>query len=179
MPRTSSSTPGNGSRKKTGAINSIAEFARELNLSSWTVSRAINGHPEVNEQTRQRILRAMDELGFRPNPLAAGLGGRRTNMVGVCFWGLGNPIVDRKVFHLQEFLRSRHLRSFLELRSRDVAQEVRAIEDFQRIHVDGIVVLHSDLDVATSSRLLKHTACVHVDPHEMQNAPCMLVDRLK
>src|SRR5687768_17864593 len=82
------------------AIHSIADFARHLNLSAWTVSRAINGHPEVNQRTRQRIVAAMHELGFRPNPLARGLGGRRTGMIGVCFMGLGNPIVDRKVYHL-------------------------------------------------------------------------------
>lgn len=172
-------TPPRANGSKSGRINSIAEFARHVGLSGWTVSRAINGHPEVNEKTRQRILRAMDELDFRPNPLAAGLGGRRTNMIGVCFMALGSPIVARKVFYLQEILRRHHLRSFLEVRPRDKAHEIRAIEDFQRIRVDGMVLLHSDLDAATASKLLRETACVHVDPHVMQHAPCVSVDRHK
>lgn len=167
------------SSKSNGPINSITDFARRLDLSAWTVSRAINGHPEVNEKTRQRILRAMDELGFRPNPLAAGLGGRRTNLVGVCFIGLGNPVIDQKLFYLQEFLRERHLRSLLEVRPRNPALETRAIEDFQRIRVDGIVLLHSDLDAASSSRIVRDGACVHVDPHARQKAPCVSVDRYK
>lgn len=156
---------------------SIPDFAKYLGLSSWTVSRAINGHPEVSEKTRRRIMAAMEEVGFRPNPLARGLGGRRTSMVGVCFMGLGNPILDRKVYYLQEFLRRHQLRSMLEMRLRDEQQEIRAIEDFRRIHVDGIVLIHSELDAATSRRVLGGTACVHVDPHAPQTTACVSVDR--
>jgi Transcriptional regulators len=156
---------------------SIPDFAKYLGLSSWTVSRAINGHPEVSEKTRRRIMAAMEEVGFRPNPLARGLGGRRTSMIGVCFMGLGNPIMDRKVYHLQEFLRRHQLRSLLEMRMRDAQQEVRAIEDFRRIHVDGIVLIHSELDAASSRKALGSTPCVHVDPHEPQPTMCVSVDR--
>src|SRR5688500_4810129 len=100
-----------------------------ISSSAWTVSRAINGHPEVNERTRQRVLAAMDELGFRPNPLARGLGGRRKGMIGVCFMGLGNPIVDKKVYALQEFFRRQHLQTVLEVRMRDRDQELHAIDN--------------------------------------------------
>ena len=158
-------------------ILSIADFARHLNLSAWTVSRAINGHPEVNEQTRQRIVAAMDELGFRPNPLARGLGGRRTGMIGVCFMGLGNPIVDKKVYHLQEFFRRHHLQTVLEVRMRDRQQELRAIENFRRIHVDGVVLLYSELDADTCVDVLKGTPCIQVDAHAPQKVPTVALDR--
>ncbi len=165
-------------RKDSGrSIQSIPDFARHLGLSTWTVSRAINGHPEVNEKTRRRIVAAMEEVGFRPNPLARGLGGRRTSMVGVCFMGLGNPILDRKVFHLQEFLRKNQLRSLLEMRPRDVQQEIHAIDDFKRIRVDGVVLLYSDLDAETSVQLFEGLACVHVDPHTVQKIPSVALDR--
>lgn len=159
------------------SIQSIPDFAKYLGLSTWTVSRAINGHPEVTEKTRRRILAAMEEVGFRPNPLARGLGGRRTSMVGVCFMGLGNPILDRKVFHLQEFLRRNQLRSLLEMRPREVQQEIHAIEDFKRIHVDGVVLLYSDLDARTSEQMFEGVACVHVDPHFPQTIASVALDR--
>jgi DNA-binding LacI/PurR family transcriptional regulator len=160
-------------------ILSIADFARHLNLSAWTVSRAINGHPEVNEQTRQRIIAAMDELGFRPNPLARGLGGRRTGMIGVCFMGLGNPIVDKKVYHLQEFFRRHRLQTVLEVRMRDRQQELRAIQNFRRIHVDGVVLLYSELDASTCVKALEGTPCVQVDAHHPQKVPSVSLDRHK
>jgi DNA-binding LacI/PurR family transcriptional regulator len=159
------------------ALHSIAEFARHLDLSAWTVSRAINGHPEVNEKTRQRVFAAMNELGFRPNPLARGLGGRRTGMIGVCFMGLGNPIVDQKVFALQEFFRRRQLQTVLEVRMRDQAQELNAIENFRRIHVEGIVLLYSELDAAAAANAVQDTPCVQVDPHQPQKLPTVSLDR--
>jgi DNA-binding LacI/PurR family transcriptional regulator len=159
------------------AIHSLADFARHLDLSAWTVSRAINGHPEVNEQTRRRIFAAMEELGFRPNPLARGLGGRRTGMIGVCFMGLGNPIVDKKVYHLQEFFRRHHLQTVLEVRMRDLKQELRAIENFRRIRVDGIVLLYSELDPKACVEVLKGTPCVQVDAHIPQKVPSVALDR--
>jgi DNA-binding LacI/PurR family transcriptional regulator len=177
MARSESSSKKATRRPASGPIMSIPDFAKYLGLSSWTVSRAINGHPEVSEKTRRRIMAAMEEVGFRPNPLARGLGGRRTSMIGVCFMGLGNPILDRKVYHLQEFLRQHQLRSLLEMRMRDVQQEIRAIEDFRRIHVDGIVLIHSELDAAASRRVLEGAACVHVDPHLPQSTASVSVDR--
>lgn len=156
---------------------SIADFARQLGLSAWTVSRAINGHPEVNEETRRRILAAMDEMGFRPNPLARGLGGRRTGMIGVCFLGLGNPIVDKKVYHLQEFFRRHHLQTVIEFRMRVRQQELRAIENFRRIHVDGVVLLYSDLEADTCVDVLKGVPCVQVDAHAPQTVPTVALDR--
>ena len=161
------------------ALRSIADFARHLDLSAWTVSRAINGHPEVNEQTRRRVLDAMRELGFRPNPFARGLGGRRTGMIGVCFMGLGNPIVDKKVFALQEFFRRHQLQTVLEVRMRDREQELHAIENFRRIRVDGVVLMYSELDADAAVNALQDTPCVQVDPHQPQKIPAVSLDRRK
>lgn len=168
-----------GSSPVAAPILSISDFARHIGLSAWTVSRAINGHPEVNEKTKQRVFAAMNELGFRPNPLARGLGGRRTGMIGVCFLGLGNPIVARKVYSLQEFFRRQHLQTLLEVRMRDRDQELRAIENFRRIRVDGVVLMYSELDGPTAVDALKGMPCVQVDPHHAQKIPSVSLDRHK
>lgn len=170
-----SSTASSSSERPT--LRSIADFARHLDLSAWTVSRAINGHPEVQEKTRQRIFAAMEELGFQPNPLARGLGGRRTGMIGVCFMGLGNPVVDQKVYALQEFFRRHRLQTLMEVRMRDEKQELRAIENFRRIHVDGIVLLYSELAAEAAVAAVGDTPCVQVDPHFPQTLPAVSLDR--
>jgi DNA-binding LacI/PurR family transcriptional regulator len=160
-------------------IQSISDFAKYLDLSAWTVSRAINGHPEVTEKTRRRIMEAMEEVGFRPNPLARGLGGRRTGMIGVCLFNLENPIISAKVYHLQDFLRRQRLRSMLEVTLRDPESELRVIEDFVRIRVDGIVLMYSSLDAATLTAQLDGMPCVVVDPHFPQKTPNISLDRRK
>ncbi|WP_428956274.1 LacI family DNA-binding transcriptional regulator [Streptomyces sp. cg35] len=51
----------------------MADVARVAGVSSQTVSRVSNGFPGVNEETRERVLGAMKELGYRPNSAARAL----------------------------------------------------------------------------------------------------------
>ncbi len=61
----------------------IAQVARHAGVGIATVSRVINGSPAVREQTRQRVLDAIAELGYAPNPAARALSTGRTLSVGV------------------------------------------------------------------------------------------------
>ncbi|WP_439154922.1 LacI family DNA-binding transcriptional regulator [Yoonia sp.] len=51
----------------------LKELSQNLGLSQTTVSRALNGYPEVNSATRQRVERAAQQFGYRPNIRAKGL----------------------------------------------------------------------------------------------------------
>jgi DNA-binding LacI/PurR family transcriptional regulator len=61
----------------------IAEVARRASVSVATVSRVLNGHSQVGEQYRQRVLDAVAELDYRPNRLARSLRTQRSAMIGV------------------------------------------------------------------------------------------------
>lgn len=61
----------------------LKTLAKSLGLSKTTVSRALNGYPEVNEQTRQRVLEVARSIGYRPNPSARNLALGRTNVIGI------------------------------------------------------------------------------------------------
>jgi DNA-binding LacI/PurR family transcriptional regulator len=64
----------------------MQDIARATNLSQSTVSRILNRSPTVvpiAEKTRERVLAAAKELGYRPNPLARGLRGASTMLLGV------------------------------------------------------------------------------------------------
>lgn len=62
---------------------SIYDIARDLGISSGTVSRALNNHPEVSRATRERILAKARELGYTPSPLARGLARNVTSAIGI------------------------------------------------------------------------------------------------
>ncbi|MGP1396238.1 MAG: LacI family DNA-binding transcriptional regulator [Inquilinaceae bacterium] len=62
---------------------SLKDLSRHLALSETTVSRALNGYPEVSERTRQRAQAAAKELGYMPNHLARGLALGRCGAVGM------------------------------------------------------------------------------------------------
>jgi len=60
----------------------LKEFARTLGLSQTTVSRALNGYPEVSEATRNRVTEAAQRLNYRPNTRARSLATGRTMAIG-------------------------------------------------------------------------------------------------
>jgi LacI family transcriptional regulator len=60
----------------------LKQLARMLDLSQTTVSRALNGYPEVNEETRRRVADAAKRHGYRPNPSARRLATGKSGMIG-------------------------------------------------------------------------------------------------
>lgn len=61
----------------------LKEFAKSIGMSQTTVSRALSGYPEVKLETREKILRLAQELGYHPNRSAAGLATGRAGAVGI------------------------------------------------------------------------------------------------
>jgi LacI family transcriptional regulator len=75
------------------ARSTIREIARAAGVSIATVSRVINGRPDVAPQTREAVLRVVREHGFSTNRNARALSGGRTGLVGVTV-----PIVEAAYF---------------------------------------------------------------------------------
>lgn len=76
---------------------SIRDVARIAGVSRQTVSRVINHHPSLRPETRDRVQAVIDELRYRPNPIARALGGSRSRTIGVLAsqrtqWGISAAI---------------------------------------------------------------------------------------
>ena len=61
----------------------IYDIAKGLGISPATVSRALNDHPTVNKNTKQRIVDTANQMGYRSNTFASNLRKQRTNAIGV------------------------------------------------------------------------------------------------
>lgn len=61
---------------------SLKSLSQQLGLSQTTVSRALNGFPEVSERTRERVVAAARQMNYRPNNSAANLATGRTGQIG-------------------------------------------------------------------------------------------------
>jgi DNA-binding LacI/PurR family transcriptional regulator len=68
---------------RVGRKPGMVDVGRLAGVSHQTVSRVVNGSRHVRPETRRKVLAAMQELGFRPNPLARGLATGRSNTLGV------------------------------------------------------------------------------------------------
>jgi LacI family transcriptional regulator len=61
----------------------LGDIARALNVSKMTVSRAINNHPEINPETRARVLAAAQKMNYRPNQFARALTSKHSYLIGI------------------------------------------------------------------------------------------------
>jgi len=161
----------------TRKVISQSELARHLGLSEWTVSRAINGHPAVKESTRDRVLKAMRELGFRPDPLARGLSGKGTGMIGISFNELRHPILLEKLALLESFLFEHNFRSVLAFTRQNEESELRTIADFRRLRVDAVVLVNSTLSATKCASIGPDLKLIHLDPIVPQQGTSVSVDR--
>lgn len=67
----------------------IVEIAKEAGVSAQTVSRVVNGHTNVAEETREKVQAIIDRLGYHPSRLARSLLRGRSHTIGVVGYGLG------------------------------------------------------------------------------------------
>src|SRR6187200_2611913 len=83
----------------------IYEVAELAGVSLATVSRVINPGANVSEKTRQKVLDAMQKLGYRPNSIAQALATRSSNSVGVLVSELNGPFYGAMLSAIEQTLR--------------------------------------------------------------------------
>lgn len=72
-------------------LPSSKEVAALANVSQATVSRVFNGHPNITEKTRRRVLEAAEALGYHPNAMARSLTLKRSNLIAIVSIDVVNP----------------------------------------------------------------------------------------
>ena len=117
-----------------------AEVAKKAGVSQPTVSLVLTRNPKarVAPETRARILKIAEELGYRPNRLAQGLVHRRSFALGIIVPGLGNPVYVNIISGAERVAADAGYAVLLcETGHVDVMQHLEALRDRQ---IDGVVV---------------------------------------
>jgi DNA-binding LacI/PurR family transcriptional regulator len=82
----------------------IRDVAKRANVGIGTVSRVLNNSPSVSDETRQKVLDAIEELDYRPNPIARQLSTGRTLTIGVILPHLTMPSYVERLRGVQRAL---------------------------------------------------------------------------
>ena len=123
----------------------IKDIAREANVSAQTVSRAINDKGEISPQTRDRILRIAERLGYRPNSIARSLATRRTQNIGLVVPDVANPFFASTARGIEDAAHQANYNVFLCNTDENVDRETHAIHSLEAQQVDGIILCSSRL----------------------------------
>ena len=148
-PKTRSRTVDEDRRRRGSASTTLRDVAERSGVSVTTASRILNGRTSgipIRDQTRDRVLAAAADLGYKPNLLARGLRGSRSSLIGVIARDVSDPFHIQVLQGINEVTRAREFRLFLghvDYRP-DVALSYGSM--FERSHADGIIVLGDLVD---------------------------------
>ncbi len=117
----------------------IKDIAARLGISHSTVSRALRGSPHVDEELRRTIRETARELNYRPNALARGLKGMRTQVVGLIIPDLMNDFYATAATIIQAELAKEGYRLLLSVSGNDPCSEHAYLSAMREERVEGLI----------------------------------------
>ncbi|MCX7951876.1 MAG: LacI family transcriptional regulator [Clostridiales bacterium] len=117
----------------------IKDIAKLAGVSPATVSRVINNSGNVNEENKERVLKVLEETGYKPNALARGLIHKKTNTLGIVVPDISNINFSEFVKGIENQARSYDYNIILTTSENNFNKEVECFEMFKEKRVDGII----------------------------------------
>ncbi|MEV6283854.1 LacI family DNA-binding transcriptional regulator [Kribbella sp. NPDC051770] len=144
----------------------IGDVAVRAGVSPTTVSHALSGRRPVSEATRERILQAVDELGYHPNLVAKSLRIQRTKSVGFLVVDISNPYYPTVVQAVHDGLADQGYVSLIGITYGEPAAEEMLLRDMVARNVDGIIIQPMSLTPAEIRRIVGPLPLVLISDHE-------------
>ncbi|MBF9237403.1 LacI family DNA-binding transcriptional regulator [Hymenobacter sp. BT683] len=148
---------------------SIKDLALQLNLSISTVSRALAGHRDISEATKQRVRQLAQELSFRPNQLAAALRKGHSKTLGVIVPHIKGYFFPAVLNGIEKVATREGFNVMMCQSNEDLRREKRNIETLLDAQVEGILMSVS----ATT-----HPEVEHFEQVRRQGIPLVFFDRV-
>ena len=126
----------------------IRDVAREAGVHPGTVSRALNQETRglVNQETADRVLRAAQRLGYRPNRIARGLKTNRSHTIGVLIPDITNPLFPPILRGIEDRLADDGYTALIVNTDNDAVRERSHLEAMRARQVDGFISATARLD---------------------------------
>jgi LacI family transcriptional regulator len=123
----------------------IYDVAREANVSMATVSRVVNGNPNVKPTTRKKVMEVIDRLGYRPNAVARGLASKKTTTVGVIIPDISNVIFAELARGIEDIATMYNYNIILSNSDQNIDKEIRLLNTMLGKQVDGLVFMSGNI----------------------------------
>ncbi|MBM6613337.1 catabolite control protein A [Desemzia sp. RIT804] len=119
----------------------IYDVAREANVSMATVSRVVNGNPNVKPTTRKKVLDVIDRLDYRPNAVARGLASKKTTTVGVIIPDVTNLYFSSLARGIDDIATMYKYNIILANSDQNDVKEIQVLNTLLAKQVDGIIYM--------------------------------------
>jgi LacI family transcriptional regulator len=156
-----------GKRLNGDGMATIVEVARLAGVSTSTVSHVLNGTRNVEPHTRQKVLDAIEQTGYRQDALARALRRSRTDSIGLVVSDAGEPAFAEMVHGVEHAAAAHGLTLILANSAEDPEREKRAVQTLLERRVDGLILARC---AASSAEIDVHLAA--------ETPPVVLLDRV-
>lgn len=123
------------------AETTIKDIAKECGVGVSTVSRALNNHPDINPETRDKIMKVIKETGFVPNNSARNLKRSNTKSIALIVKGISNPFFSDMIKIMEKYALTQHYNTVLRHVESDEDEVDVALALVKECRLRGIVFL--------------------------------------
>ena len=155
----------------------MRDVAKLADVSQSTVSRVLSGVTEpisIGVETRQRVLEAVEQLGYQPNLHAGSLRGQKTRMLAIMIADIANPFYHPMVRAVQDVANAHRYDVMIANSDHTFDGEKHFIESVIRRPVDGVIVVPYHLNDDDLDELINRTGVMVAAVGQHLNHP--LVD---
>lgn len=136
-------------------VITIYDVAREADVSMATVSRVVNGNPNVKAVTRRKVLEVIDRLDYRPNAVARGLASKRTTTIGVIIPDITNLYFAALARGIDDIASMYKYNIILANSDQSSLKEVQVLNALLAKQVDGIIYMGYNLSEEMRTELVR------------------------
>jgi len=123
----------------------IYDVAREAGVSMATVSRVVNGNPNVKPNTRKKVMAAIERLGYRPNAVARGLASKKTTTVGVIIPDISSLFFSELARGIEDIATMYKYNIILCNSDQRLEKELQLINTLLEKQVDGLLFMGAEI----------------------------------
>src|SRR6476469_155904 len=161
----------------------IQDLAAQLNLTTATVSRALNNHPRISENTKKAVTELAEKMNYRRNRIASSLRSGKTHTIGVIIPSAEINFFGSVVHGIESIANTSGYSILLYQSNESTEYEKKAIETFMDVRVDGVLasIAKETQDVSHYLELKKKgIPLVFFDrSKDMVNVPSVIIDDFK
>lgn len=136
-------------------MKTLKDVAKAAGVSIATVSRVLNNHEYVSEQTRHKVLSAVEALDYRPSRLAVGLRTGRSRIIGLIISDIGNPYFTSVVRGIEDVAYASGYSMILCNSDEDPEKEELYINVFLDSAISGAIIACANEESVSGGKLLQ------------------------
>ncbi|WP_207497243.1 LacI family DNA-binding transcriptional regulator [Aridibaculum aurantiacum] len=146
----------------------IKDIARELGLSTSTVSRALRDSYEISNETKKVVLECAERLDYRPNPIALSLKEKRSRSIGVIVCEINNSFFSQAINGIESIAYSKGYNVIISQSHESYIREVSDLNYLASRSIDGLLI-----SVSAETNSMEHLQKLHT-----RGLPIVFFDRI-